>query len=340
MATITARKGKKGTTYQAIVRLRGHKPITKTHKRRSDAKAWAKKIEAQIQGGDYATSEAERHTLGELIDHYLSHEETPTARKSNLLWWKEQIGEKKLSEVTPAVLSALKQQLKETSGSARCEKRSPATVNRYLAYLSAVYKRAVQEYQWVSDNPVKKVAKEREPRGRTRFLSDDERERLLAACKAEDEMLYELVVTALATGARAGELLSLQWQDIDFEKGFALLHNTKNGETRSIPIMGHTADLLRKRRGIGRVFPSPSGNAVYDYAKPFKAALAASGVDNFRFHDLRHTAAAAMAQNGVTLLAIAHVLGHKSIQMTQRYAHLCTKTVTEAGELLNRKMFE
>ena len=96
---------------------------------------------------------------------------------------------------------------------------------------------------------------------------------------------------------------------------------------------------LKQRRGIGLVFASPTGK-TFEYSKRFNRALKAAAVENFKFHDCRHSAASYMAQNGMTLLEIAHVLGHKSVIMTQRYAHLCTETVTRAGDLLNKKLFE
>ena len=336
MATITARKGKTKTTYLAAIRKRGHKPVNKTFKRKSDAQRWARHVESAIERGEYGLmSEAEQHTLAELIDHYLKTEQNPTARESALEWWRDEIGHKKLSQITPSLLSECKTKLLNTSGVNRVKKRSASTVNRYLAYLSIVYKQAVNEYQWCNENPLRKVTKLKEPSGRVRFLNDVERKALLTECK-KDPLLYEFVMMALTTGARAGELLQLEWHDIDFIRGTAILLNTKNGERRSIPVCGEVGELLKKRRGIGLVFPSKSGNAVFEYSKPFTKAVQAAGIASFRFHDCRHTAASYLAQNGWNELAIADVLGHKTLAMVKRYSHLIKEdTVRSSGKLLS-----
>lgn len=339
MATITTRHGKTKTSYLVAIRKRGHKPVNKTFTRKSDAQRWARQVESAIERGEYGLiSEAEKHTLTELIDHYLEIEQNPTARESVLEWWRDEIGHMKLSQITPSLLSECKTKLMNTSGVKRVEKRSTGTVNRYLAYLSILFTKAAKEYQWLDRNPVRNVSKLKEPPGRVRFLDNQERAALLSECK-KDPMLYEFVVLALTSGARAGELLHLGWSDIDFKHGIAIVHDTKNGETRSIPICGEVAELLKQRRGIGLVFTSATGK-TFEYSKAFTRALKAAGVEDFRFHDCRHSAASYMAQNGMTLLEIAHVLGHKSITMTQRYSHLCTETVTRAGDLLNKKLFE
>ncbi len=130
----------------------------------------------------HTATEAKRHTLGDLIDHLFS-EVLPQKRPStiptqtqHLHWWKSQLGHFLLADVTPAIVVAYRNML--TYG------RANATVNRYLAVLSHTFTMAVREWQWCADNPVRKVSKVKEPRGRVRFLSDDECERLLAACQA------------------------------------------------------------------------------------------------------------------------------------------------------------
>ena len=328
-------------TYTAVIRKPGFKTETKTFKKEADAQKWIRSIENKMDEGRWNAnvSEANKKTLSQLIDHYLEVEGEATCRVSCLNWWKDNIGHLKLSAVTPAVLNECKIKLGKSSSSNRTLVRGPATINRHLAYLSVVFSQGVKEYMWCSDNPVRKVKKLKEPKGRVRFLSDNERNALLTACKAEP-MLYELVVLALTTGARAGEMLNLQWTDIDFQRGEATLRNTKNGETRLIPVVGHAQDLLKARRGIGFVFPSSTGRAFYEYAKPFKKALETAEIEDFRFHDLRHTAASYLAQEGKSLPEIMATLGHKSITMTQRYSHLTSKTIVDNGDFLNAKMFD
>ena len=166
---------------------------------------------------------------------------------------------------------------------------------------------AVKEWGWVENNPLAKVTKPKEPRGRVRFLDDDERERLLAACReSASPDLYPAVILALSTGARAQEVLGLRWPDVDLARRVATLHETKNGERRVLPLAGPALELLRERAKVRRldtdlVFPGrarrnkpgepPKPPAPVDLRAPFETALKRAGIADFRWHDLRHTAA-------------------------------------------------
>lgn len=337
---ITKRTGPNGTSYFVQIRIRGHQDVHATFGRLTDAKRYREKTIADIRAGRHgAASESARHTFGEVIDRYLSEVDIPNGQAGCLLWWSDQLADRTLASITPTDIAKLRDTLK--SGTTKSKRqRAPATVNRYLAYLSIVYTRAIREWRITDVNPVKQVSKLKEPRGRVRFLKDDERDALLDACKSSDEAhLYSLVVLALTSGARAGELTGLDWIDIDFDRGTAILHDTKNGERRTIPVRGHALDLLKARRGIGPVFISKAGTAPFPYNKPFVAAVEAAGIENFRFHDLRHCAASAMAQNGASPMQIAELLGHKTLAMVKRYSHLTTENVTDAGDFLSERMF-
>ncbi len=148
-------------------------------------------------------------------------------------WWPENIGYLSLADVTSDII--VEQRDKLAQGKTSRGDRTNATVNRYLAILSHLFTVSVKEWRWSHENPVLNVTRLKEPRGRVRFLSDDERVRLLEVCKqSESEYLYVVVVLALATGARKMEILGLKWQDVDLIRGVVTLHETKNGETRSI----------------------------------------------------------------------------------------------------------
>src|SRR5262249_55801997 len=175
---------------------------------------------------------------------------------------------------------------------------------------------------------MRNVRKPKEPRGRVRFLSDDERKRLLDVCRESDsQYLYTIVALALATGARKMELLSLTWQDVDLKRGVMTLHETKNGEHRTLPLTGHALALMREHASIqcketSLVFPSQNGKAARDIRTAWRHAVKRAGIENFRYHDLRHTFASYLAMNGASLLEIAEALGHKTLSMVKRYAHL------------------
>jgi integrase len=215
-------------------------------------------------------------------------------------------------------------------------------VNRYLAVLSHVFTIASREWDWAENNPVRRVRKLRESRGRVRCLDEDERERLLAACEASwDDRLYPLVLLAISTGARRGELMALRWRDVDLKQGRGVLHHTKNGERRAIAITGLALEILRERNRVRRIdtdliFASSDGRAWFPL-RPWNAALRAAGIADFRFHDLRHTAASYLAMSGATTAEIAEVLGHKTLQMVKRYSHLTDSHTFSVVSRMNAK---
>lgn len=212
--------------------------------------------------------------------------------------------------------------------------RSGATLNRYLVALAALFTWAKRQRLVPRglDSPTRHVEKHQESRGRVRYLSDDERDRLLAACRESVwPRLYVFVLMALTTGARRGELLGLRWCDVDFDRAEAVLDDTKNGDRRVLvllpQVLAELEPFIPKDRNASKalVFRSrlrPS--QPYTTAKVFNEAVEAAGIKNFRFHDCRHCTASYMAQSGASLLEIADTLGHRQLRMVQRYAHLNT----------------
>src|SRR2546422_4940649 len=187
MATTETRRGRDGKlVYRVKVRRRGQPNQTATFKRKTDADNWAKIQEVAIlEGRHFKASEAKKHTVAEAIDRYLR--DTPKSRDARdrqrqLTWWREQLGRYTLADLTPARIASARDQLARGQ-TIRSKTRSPATVKRYLAALSRLCTVATNDWGWLDDSPVRKVTKPKEPPGRTRFLSDDERDRLLKACK-------------------------------------------------------------------------------------------------------------------------------------------------------------
>ncbi len=362
MARIEKRTLTDGSTrYKAIIRRKGYPFKTKTFRTRAQANAWAKRVEVMIlDHRALPTWEADRRTVADLVDRYIDtmvyRREKDSQGKVQLVplkksavdcviclrWWKEQIGDRKLTEVTPALLVEYRDRLgNETT---RRGKRAAGTLNRYLAYLSHAFTVATKEWGWMESNPVTKVAKLKEPRGRVRFLSDEERERLIEACQnSSDPRLLPLVVLAISTGARQGELLRLRWPDVDLQRGVAVLHETKNDERRAIPVAGHALDLLGELSRVRRidtdlVFANESGKAHFPKG-PWLKALKAAAIADFRFHDLRHSAASYLAMNGATLAEIAEVLGHKTLAMVKRYSHLTEAHTAGVVARMNEAIF-
>jgi integrase len=216
--------------------------------------------------------------------------------------------------------------------------RQSSTVRRYLAALSHAFTLAVKEWHWTEDNPVLKIAKPKEPRGRVRFLSDDERQRLLTSCKMScNPYLYIIVILALSTGGRRRELLSLMWYDVDLKRGVITLHDTKNGERRTLHLTVLALQLMHQHARLRRidtalVFPSPDGQKPLSIRTAWDTVLRRSNITDFKFHDLRHSAASYLAMSGASLIEIAEMLGHKTLSMVRRYTHLSdshTRNVVE-----------
>lgn len=350
MATIEERVTKDGKKmWRAKIRRKGRPAISKTFERKTDAKNWAQNTESDIRQGRASNTEATRHTVDEAIDRYI--ETTLTQKRSKrdqlrqLSWWRDQIGSYTLADCTPALLVECRDKL--VSGITRTgAKRSNSTVNRYIAAFSHVLTIAVKEWQWLESNPFNRINKLKEPKGRVRFLSEDERKRLIRVCKtSSNRFLYPIVLLAISTGARKGELLNLRWADVDLERRVIHLDHTKNEERRVLYLTGPALDVMRdlgkvRRIGSDLVFPSS-----HDPKKPinienlWKAAVRQAELEDFKFHDLRHTAASYLAMNGATTAEIAEVLGHKTLQMVKRYAHLSEAHTAGVVERMNEKIF-
>ena len=352
----------KQVSYRAQVRVKGRPSESETFPSRKEAQAWAASIETAIrEGRHFPHAAAKRTSFDALAKDYIEavvaefDEKERATRTRQLQWWAKQFSGLALAEITADAVSKGRDACAAetfTRGKPRKDKktgeliaptayrRSGATVNRYIGTLSHLFSFAVKERRLMDRNPVGDIRRKKEPRGRTRFLSDEERAALLDACaRSEWAPLHALVLLAITTGARRGELLSLKWADVDLKTGRATLHDTKNGEQRTLPLAGKALEALRQLKlqnsaSSEYLFPSPAvvldpktGRPQLDapyghFDAHWYAALEACGIQDFRFHDLRHTTASMLAAQGVSLLEIADVLGHKTIAMVKRYSHL------------------
>lgn len=354
MANIQKRTGKgKETTYRVQIRLRGFPTESATFERLTDAKAWAAQTETAIRDHKhFPQREAQRHTLNDLARRYLEAVERkkPDAhakQKQIMGWWQKQLGDYALAIITPAMIAEKRDLLlSENIGTDEEPRhRSPPTANRYLAALSKAMSDAAREWNWLRENPVRRVTKETESQGRVRYLSDDERTRLLKACRESNLPELELIVQlAITTGMRKGEILGLRWPDIDLARAQAVLHKTKNRERRGASIVPHVLALLKDHAKVRRldtdlVFPQPSKNKPVIVDARFREAVAKAKIKDFHFHDLRHTAASYLAMSGATVPEIAAILGHKTLAMVKRYSHLSEAHTSAVVERMSKKFF-
>lgn len=361
MAVIEKRVSRSGAvSYRVKIRRKGFETLSATFDKWQQADDWAIRKEAELREQRHlGEAVAARTTVNQLIDRYLEVE-LPRKRSNTafirlaLEWWRDEVGHLKLTEVTPSKLAYCRDKLSALPK--RAHKFSPAadpgttksasTVRQYMAALSHAFTLAVTDWGWMVNNPMSKVRKPDLPPPRVRFLDEDERKRLLRACKESDcGFLYVVVVIALSTGARYGEIMNLRWRDIDLARGIARLEHTKNRERRALPLTHHALELIEdmngkvQPEGSDLLFPRADGQKPIELRGHWYKALEAAGIEDFRFHDLRHSAASYLAMNGATLAEIAEVLGHKTLQMVKRYAHLSDQHTAAVVERMNRKIF-
>lgn len=265
------------------------------------------------------------HTLNDLIQiyerEYLPGKAPSTQVQQRHLYQRirADLGAILLQELTPLRLRQWRDLLRQ--------KYRPGSVRCYLESVSALLTVAVNELEWLDSHPMRKVQKPSSLPGRVRFLTQEEQARLLHACKGHrSPYLYPMVVLALYTGCRKGEIQSLTWPEVDFEHACLRLKHTKNGERRVVPLVGEALRVLHehyetRRLKIAWVFPRPDGQKPVDIDTSWQRLLKRIALTDFHFHDLRHTAASYLAMSGATLAEIAEVLGHKNIQVTKRYSH-------------------
>lgn len=216
-----------------------------------------------------------------------------------------------------------------------------STNNRSVATLKHMFTKAV-DWELVDGDILRRVRKAKllpENNRRLRYLSFDECRALVDACAPH---LKPIVITALNTGMRKEEILSLRWdKHIDLNHGFILLDITKNGERRELPInktLCETLKELKSNKISSYVFADKTGRRYKEVHKSFKTALGKAGICDFKFHDLRHTFASQLIMNGIDITTVKELLGHKTLTMTMRYAHLAPSHKVNALDRLDLKM--
>jgi integrase len=238
--------------------------------------------------------------------------------------------------LTPAFgttkLSALRKDAVQAWAAARMANVSASTLNKELWTLKNICKSAVA-WGYMKADPTAGAKRAKESKGRVRYLEPDERKALLGAA---NDTLRLYILTALHTGARRGELMRLRWKDVDFRAGTLTFADTKNGDSRAVPLTATLRETLHKlTRPIdpeASVLPQRDPLVV---TRAFTRLVARLGLKNLTFHDLRHDAASTLAMAGVPLRTIAEILGHRDMRMTIRYAHLSPQHLRDAMRALD-----
>jgi integrase len=297
--------------------------------------------EGEIAQGRFNLEKVRKpHPISELIERYHKHAESYKASYSReryaLEGFKKYFSGRYLADVTTWAVEKWKRE--------RAKQVQPSTVNRELTVLKHMLKTAVK-WGFTQSNPAAGVSPFPVQEGRIRYLSEAEIPALLGACEKQvtSPWLYPLVALALNTGARQGELLQLRWEDLDLERGLIYFGKTKNRKLKAVPMnraVRAAIDWLSKHRYGDYLFMWPWGEeigrtTIYD---AFRNACEVAGVQGFRFHDLRHTAASYLVMGGVDLATVKEILGHREIEMTLRYSHLAPAHKASAMDRLGEAL--
>ena len=328
MATIRKRVGVRGTRWECRVRIKGGTPFSKTFGDRKSAQKWSRLIETALEQGEIPVGSdvTERiFSMRQLLERY--RDEVCPQKKC---------GRKEASRINNLLRSALADTRVEslTAGhiakyrDSRLREIAPASVLRDLQLLSHAIEIGRREWGLpIPQNPVKAIRKPAPPKARDRRLKqeEDEERRLLVACGAfSNQWFLPVVHFAIETGMRRGEILSLQWRDVHLDRRYVHLRDTKNGDSRDVPLSPKAIVILQQLHEKGS---SNRMNAVFPIhfealKSAWRRAVAKAGIDGLRFHDLRHEATSRFFEKGLNVMEVAAITGHKDLRMLQRYTHL------------------
>jgi integrase len=328
------------TRYRCRVQRKGYKTQTASFSTLKEARRWGTMVEGDIIAGRHLPQKS-KHTLAELLDRYSRDimprktAETQRSQKYVIAYWKRTLGHMLLEDIQPSHVIAARNTI--------AQKGKPATVAKYLVTLSHAFTTAIKEYQWLDQNPCSRVSRPPQPPGRVRFLSDQERTRLLQECRAShNRYLYPLVTMALYTGLRRGSLFALTTKNTDVEQGLLTLERTKNGSRLILPLVGEALTIARElicTSKDGYLFPRGKGAPWNHYRHAWEYALARAEIEDCTYHDLRHCVGSYLVQCGIDLYTVSQILGHKTLAMSARYAHLQTDNLRQALETMTSRLF-
>lgn len=332
MATITRTPSK---TWKAIVRKSGWPAAIKTFRTKRDAQDWARRTEDEMVRGCYIMrADADRLLVNKAMERYLKEvsaqkkPSTHSAEQQKAKAVKAALGKYSLAAVTPDIVADYRDQ--------RLAKgKSASTVRLELSLLSHMFTIAIREWRvGLTYNPVSTIRKPTPTKGRNRRLSKEEEGRLFAALdRYSNPMLGWVACIALHTAMRAGEIKSLTREQVNLSKRVVYLSDTKNGSERTVPLSKEAADVFAEAlehpirpMDTDLVFwgePGRDGKRrAYEFRPAWHRTVREAGIDNFRFHDLRHEAVSRLVEAGLGDQEVAAISGHKSMQMLRRYTHL------------------
>ena len=351
MGTINTHRAKDGViTYRARIQRKGQQTLTATFTSLREARQWMTLADADIiagardrLAGRYVPEQRKKYTLNELFDAYVRDvmptkgDETQRSQHYTIRYWRQTFGHRYIDEIRPHEIKAVLTTLTRLG-------KAAATIHQYHTTLSHAYHTAMMDYQWIEHNPCRLVRKPPLPPGRVRYLTDEERSRLLTECRrSKNRHLYPLCVMALYTGLRRGSLLDLTTKNTDITKETITLDRTKNGSRLTLPLVGEAVTIARELVATsqhGYLFPRGTGYPWYYYRRAWENAVKRAGLsDDVSFHTLRHSVSSYLVQCGIPIYTVSQILAHTKVTTTQRYSHLAVDHLREALETMTARLF-
>jgi integrase len=313
---------------------------TKTSIKRAAQRIY-EKAKAQSLEGKYVTNDNSKMPFDQLVNEFLEkHCKTERSSFKNDISTGKRLTayfkQTPIEKITSYDIKTWRSRRKDHITS-RGTPISKSALNSELSFLKMMFSLAV-DWGWLTESPVQSIKRLKGEVKRMRFLNREEINRLIAYCTPH---FKPVLITAVSTGMRIGEILSLKWKDIDFENGFIRVEKSKNKERRDIPVEDHlleTLECLSEVKQHNRYVFMREYNlkVTYDFViYHFHMARKKAGIEDFRIHDLRHTAASLYATGGCDIMSLKNLLGHKTIEMTQRYAHLMPDAHDRTRRIMN-----
>ena len=310
MATISRRKFKTKTSYVAQVRRKGFQTVVRSFSTKEDATKWARSMERRFDQGSMANfSEAGRVTIGDLCKQYIVDGKHLHKKGKDI----EALRAKYIQKFPIAKISLLGLSMEKIAEfrDQRCEQVSNTTWNKDLSFLNVVVAYALNDLGfYIPHNPLKNVKRLKEPKPRDRILVNGEYDQLINKCSISDNpYLLPMVKLSIETAIRQGELLSLNYAQVNFEKCTLELTKTKNGYARTVPLSTEAIEIIKQlpRRMDGKLFPLTKSSLSFW----FKQALRRAGIKEFRWHDLRRTACSLLFEKGLSVPEVQLISGHR-----------------------------
>ena len=315
MATVT----KRGTKWQVKIRKKGYEPQSNTFTTKVAADRWARQVETEMDKGVFvSTSKAENTTLHDLMERYqkevLPSKKSQRQVQSHCNVIDGLIGTKTAASLTPAVLAQFRdERMKTVTGH---------TVRKDLLLIRRILSQAQREWEIYlpMGNPVDSITIPKQPKGRDRRLTTGEEEKLLQQATEYGGEIHNIIIVALETGMRRGEINRLRWKHIQLKSKTAQLFDTKNEEDRTVPLSNTVGEMLKKlpHNISGKVFALNPDSITQAFERICKKA----GIEDLRFHDLRHEATTRLFEKGLSIMEVSAITGHKDLAMLRKYTHL------------------